>query len=347
MAAFIIRSIFFKMITLFIISVISFLIVHLAPGEPSQIDPLNPRFRKEDIARYREAFDLDKPLLRQYFLFYKKFFTGELKSFKDNQPVMGKIWERFLNSLPIFIVGTILTWCLAFPMGVGAALRRRGAFDQATTFLSYLLISVPGFFLSYILIVLVVQGFSIGLPEMRFALMGLEISTPALHLTIAGLEVPVLGIRTFGQENAPAIYQVNDRLWHLVLPSLLGATGGIAFLSRYVRGQMIEVLDSDYIRTALSKGLPSDTVYYVHALRNAALPFVTMFGLLLPGLIGGSVIFETIFAWPGMGRMGYEAILARDFPIIISLNFIAAVLVIAGTFVSDVLYVIVDPRIRL
>ena len=319
MAAFIVRSIFFKAVALFIISLIRFLIVHLAPGEPSQIDPLNPRFRKEDIARYRAAFDLDKPLPQQYYLFYKKFFTGELKSFKDNQPVMGKIWERFLNSLPIFIVGTILTWCLAFPMGVGAALRRRGAFDQATTFLSYLLISLPGFFLAYLLIIWTVDWFA----------------------------VPVLGIRTFGQENAPAIYQVNDRLWHLVLPSLLGATGGIAFLSRYVRGQMIEVLDSDYVRTALSKGLSADTVYYVHALRNAALPFVTMFGLLLPGLIGGSVIIETIFAWPGMGRMGYEAILARDFPIVISLNFIAAVLVVAGTFISDVLYVIVDPRIRL
>ncbi|MBI3026322.1 MAG: ABC transporter permease [Candidatus Tectomicrobia bacterium] len=319
MAAFIVRSIFFKTVTLIIISIVSFLIVHLAPGEPSQIDPLNPRFRKEDIARYREAFDLDKPLLQQYFLFYKKFFTGELKSFKDNQPVMGKVWERFLNSLPIFIVGTVLTWCLAFPMGIGAALARGGGFDQVTTFLSYLLISLPGFFLAYLLIIWTVNWF----------------------------EVPVLGIRTFGQEGAPAIYQVNDRMWHLVLPSLLGATGGIAFLSRYVRGQMIEVLESDYVRTALSKGLQEDTVYYVHALRNAALPFVTMFGLLLPGLIGGSVIIESIFAWPGMGRMAYEAVLTRDYPIIVSLNFISAFLVVVGTFISDILYVIVDPRIRL
>ncbi|MBI3128002.1 MAG: ABC transporter permease [Candidatus Tectomicrobia bacterium] len=319
MFAFIVRSVFFKAVTLLIISVVSFLIVHLAPGEPSQIDPLNPRFRKEDIARYREAFDLDKPLHQQYFLLYKKLFTGELKSFKDNQSVLGKIWTRFLNSLPLFILGTILTWCLAFPMGVGAALRRRGLFDQSTTLLSYLLISLPGFFLAYLLI--------IG--------------------TVNWLEVPVLGIHTFGQGDAPLIYQVNDRMWHLILPSLLGATGGIAVLSRYVRGQMIEVLDSDYVRTALAKGLPTDTVFYVHALRNAALPFITMFGLLLPGLIGGSVIIEAIFAWPGMGRMGYEAILSRDFPIIISLNFISAVLVVIGTLVSDILYVIVDPRIRL
>jgi peptide/nickel transport system permease protein len=110
---------------------------------------------------------------------------------------------------------------------------------------------------------------------------------------------------------------------------------------------MAEVLDSDYVRTAHSKGLTGDTVFYVHALRNAALPFVTMFGMLLPALIGGSVIFETIFAWPGMGRMAFEAVLARDFPIIISINFVAAILILIGTFISDILYAIVDPRIRL
>ncbi len=319
MIAFIIRTTFFKIITLFIISIVSFLIIHLAPGQPSQIDPLNPRFRKEDIARYRAAFDLDKPLVTQYYLFYKKFFTGELKSFKDNQPVFGKIVERFWNSLPLFVVGTILTWCLAFPMGISAALRRGTVFDQSTTFLAYFLISFPGFVLSYILIIFVVDWF----------------------------EVPVLGLRTFGQDGAPFLYQLNDRIWHLVLPSLLGATGGIAVLSRYVRGQMAEVLDSDYVRTAHSKGLPEDTVFYVHALRNAALPFVTMFGMLLPALIGGSVIFETIFAWPGMGRMAFEAVLARDFPIIISINFVAAILILIGTFISDILYAIVDPRIRL
>ncbi len=331
MLAYIIRTAFFKTITLLIISVISFLMIHLAPGEPSQIDPLNPRFQEEDLERYRAAFDLDKPLYQQYFLFYKKFVTGELKSFKDNQPVFGKIMERFMNSLPLFIVGTILTWCLAFPMGIGAAMHRGGWFDQSTTFLSYFLISIPGFFLAYILIIVVVDG----------------INLPILGLRIPGLEIPVLGIRTFGREGAPILFRFNDRIWHLVLPSLLGAAGGIAFLSRYVRGQMIEVLDSDYVRTAHSKGLNQNTVYYIHALRNAALPFVTMFGLLLPGLIGGSVIIESIFAWPGMGRMAFEAVLTRDYPITICLNFMSAVLIVIGTFISDILYVIVDPRIRL
>ena len=319
MTAYIVRTGFFKLITLVIISIISFLIIHLAPGKPSQIDPLNPRFRKEDIARYRAAFDLDKPMWKQYYLFYKKLGSGELKSFKDNQPVLEKIWRRFLNSLPLFIVGTILTWCLAFPMGIPAALNRGGLFDRSSTFLSYFFISFPGFFLAYLLILGVAKF----------------------------LEVPVLGMRTFGQETAPLLYWLNDRLWHLVLPSLLGAIGGIAILSRYVRVQMIEVIDSDFVRTAHSKGLDENTVHYVHALRNAALPFVTMFGMLLPALIGGSVIIEQIFAWPGMGRMAFEAILARDYPIVISLNFFAAILVLMGTFISDILLVIVDPRIRL
>ena len=118
-------------------------------------------------------------------------------------------------------------------------------------------------------------------------------------------------------------------------------------LSRYVRNQMLEVEGQDYVRTAKAKGLPEEQVHYKHALRNALLPFVTMFGLVLPGLIGGSVIIESIFSWPGIGRMAYEAILARDYPVIITVNFISAILVLAGTFFSDLLYMVVDPRIKL
>jgi peptide/nickel transport system permease protein len=138
-----------------------------------------------------------------------------------------------------------------------------------------------------------------------------------------------------------------DRVWHLLLPSVLGATAGIAMLSRYVRSQMLEVEGQDYVRTARAKGLPPEEVHYKHALRNALLPFVTMFGLYLPGLISGSVIIESIFSWPGIGRMAFEAILARDYPIILTVNFVLAVLVLIGTFISDLLYMVVDPRIRL
>ncbi len=313
------RSTLQKLVTLFFVSVISFLIIHLAPGEPSQIDPLNPKFTPEIVERMRKEFHLDKPLYSQYLLFYRDLFTGRIVSWKDNQPVLGKIWERFLNSLPLFIVGTLLTWTFSFPVGIRSAIGRDGVYDKSTTFLAYLLISIPGFFFAYIMIILVVTH----------------------------LHVPVIGMETFGVTSASPLVHFMDRTWHLVLPSILGATGGVAVLSRYVRSQMLEIIGQDYVRTARAKGLSVETVYYKHALRNALLPFVTMFGLILPGLIGGSVIIESIFSWPGMGRMAYEAILARDYPIILTVNFLTAVLVLLGTLVSDLLYMVVDPRIKL
>jgi peptide/nickel transport system permease protein len=319
MLSFIGRSFIQKIITIIFVSVISFLIIHLAPGEPSQVDPLNPKFTPEVVERFRKEFHLDEPLYKQYLFFYQDLFTGKTVSWKDNQSVLKKIWERFLNSLPLFILGTILTWTLSFPVGIRSAIFRGGLYDRSATFFSYLLISIPGFFFAYILIILVVTRF----------------------------HVPVLGMETFGISDAYWPSVAMDRIWHLLIPSVLGATAGIAVLSRYVRSQMLEVEGQDYVRTAKAKGLPPDTVHYKHALRNALLPFVTMFGLILPGLIGGSVIIESIFSWPGIGRMAYEAILARDYPVILTVNFVSAVLVLVGTFISDILYMVVDPRIRL
>ncbi len=319
MVSFIGRSLVQKFITLIFVAVVSFLIIHLAPGEPSQIDPLNPKFTPEIVERMRKELHLDEPYHIQFYLFYRDLFTGRIVSWKDQQPVLGKIWERFLNSLPLFIIGTLLTWTFSFPMGIRSAIDRGGTYDKSTTFFAYLLISIPGFFFAYILIILMVNW----------------------------LHVPVIGMETFGNSGAAAINRIMDRTWHMVLPSVLGATGGIAVLSRYVRSQMLEIISQDYVRTARAKGLSLETVYYRHALRNALLPFVTMFGLILPGLIGGSVIIESIFSWPGMGRMAYEAILARDYPVILTVNFISALLVLVGTFVSDLLYMVVDPRIKL
>ena len=319
MLSFIGRSSIQKLVTLFFVSIVSFLIIHLAPGEPSQVDPLNPKFTPEMVERFRKAFHLDEPLYTQYLYFYRDLFTGKTISWKDNQPALKKIWERFLNSLPLFIVGTILTWTISFPVGIRSSIQRGGLYDRSATFLAYLLISIPGFFFAYILIIFVVANF----------------------------HVPVIGMETFGSGGTSWIQMIMDRTWHLLLPSILGATGGIAILSRYVRSQMLEVEGQDYVRTARAKGLPAEQVHYKHALRNALLPFVTMFGMILPGLIGGSVIIESIFSWPGMGRMAYEAILAWDYPVILTVNFVSAVLVLAGTFISDLLYMVVDPRIRL
>ncbi|MGV7220098.1 MAG: ABC transporter permease [Nitrospinales bacterium] len=319
MKTFIIRNIGQRIILLFFISIISHSIVHLAPGEPSMVDPSNPRMKPDDIKRIRAAFHLDDPIYKQYIYWARDLFTGELKSFKDEQPVLEKIWDRFLNSLPLFLLGTIIAWFIAFPFGIHAALNRGSPSDRIGTVISYAMISIPGFFLSYLCIIFIVRTF----------------------------DVPVIGMSTFGMENSGWWHRSMDQLWHLTIPALMLAVAGVAMLSRYVRSQMLEVIGQDYIRTARAKGLSEDAVIYRHGLRNALLPFITMFGLLIPSLIGGSVIFEQIFAWPGMGRLGFEAIMNRDFPVILTLNFFAAILVLAGTLLSDILYAVADPRIKL
>jgi peptide/nickel transport system permease protein len=316
---FLARALALRLGLLVVVSMIAFAVVHLAPGEPSQVDPMNPRMKPQDVARIRAAFHLDEPLYAQYGYWLRDLATGELRSFRDGQPVLGRIFEGFRNSVPLFLLEIVIIWTFAFPVGIRAALARGSLYDRGATFVAYFLISVPGYVVAYLAIVWVVSTF----------------------------QIPVIGMRTFGLEQAAGLQPFMDRIWHLAIPSLMAALGGIAVLSRYVRSQMLEVAAQDYVRTARAKGLPEERVVYHHALRNALLPFVTLFGFLIPGLIGGSVIIEQLFAWPGLGRLGYDAILARDFPMILTLNFFAAVLTLAGTLISDVLYAVVDPRIRL
>ncbi|MCU0560001.1 MAG: ABC transporter permease [Desulfobacterales bacterium] len=175
MIAFIGRSLVQKIVTLFFVSIISFAIIHLAPGEPSQVDPLNPKFTPEMVERFRAAFHLDKPLALQYLLFYRDLLTGKSVSWKDNQPVLAKIVERFWNSLPLFIVGTLITWTISFPVGIRSAVHRGGLYDRSATFIAYVLISIPGFFFAYVLIILVVTY----------------------------LQVSVIGMQTFGLWDVP------------------------------------------------------------------------------------------------------------------------------------------------
>jgi peptide/nickel transport system permease protein len=316
--SFLARAIAQRIGLLFVVSVIAFAVVHLAPGEPSQVDPMNPRMKPQDIARIRAAFHLDEPLPVQYAYWLRDLANGELRSFQTGEPVLSRIWERFQNSVPLFLVEIVIIWTFAFPVGIHAAVRRGSGYDRGTIFLAYLLISLPSYVMAYLAILWVVNSF----------------------------QLPVIGMRSFGLE-ASGLREAMDRIWHLAIPSLMAALGGIAVLSRYVRSQMLEVVAQDYVRTARAKGLPEEQVVYRHALRNALLPFVTLLGFLIPGLIGGSVIIEQLFAWPGLGRLGYDAILARDFPLILTINFFAAALTLAGTFLSDVLYAVVDPRIRL
>jgi len=317
MARYLIRRLFYTFITLVGISVISWIIITQAPGSPIAIT-LDPKVSPKIVEQMEKNYDLDKPIYQQYFLWLKRLFTGNLYSFKDGRPVLDKIGERIWNTLLLNFVSILIIFSLAIPLGIFSARRQYTFLDNLGTFGAYLGISIPGFWLAYLLILGTVKLFG----------------------------YPVLGMRSFVTEDLTSLEIVMDRLWHLMLPSIILAIGGIAALSRYTRSSMLEVIRQDYVRTAKAKGLPEETVYYKHALRNALLPIVTLFGFLIPGLIGGSIIMETVFAWPGIGRLAYQAVLARDYPVVMTINTISAVLVLIGNFIADMLYAIVDPRIR-
>ena len=317
MAQYLLRRLLYTFITLVGISVISWIIITQAPGSPIALT-LDPKVSPKIVEQMEKNYDLDKPIYQQYFLWLKRLFTGNLYSFKDGRPVLDKIGERIWNTLLLNFVSILIIFSLAIPLGIFSARRQYTFLDNLGTFGAYLGISIPGFWLAYLLILGTVKLFG----------------------------YPVLGMRSFVTEDLTSLEIVMDRLWHLMLPSIILAIGGIAALSRYTRSSMLEVIRQDYVRTAKAKGLPEETVYYKHALRNALLPIVTLFGFLIPGLIGGSIIMETVFAWPGIGRLAYQAVLARDYPVVMTINTISAVLVLIGNFIADMLYAIVDPRIR-
>jgi peptide/nickel transport system permease protein len=316
MTSYIIRRLLISIVVLFGITVVSFLMIHIAPGSPIGL-ALNPKVPAAVVAQWEKNFHLKEPYHKQYWYWLRDLCSGELKSFKDGQPVIRKIAERLPATIELNIVATIIIFSTAIPLGIFSATRRYSLADHLLTFLAFLGISLPSFWLAYIMILFVVQVFGL----------------------------PVLGDETFGLAPLTALRTIADKVWHLFLPSLLEAIGGLAWLSRYMRGSMLEVYQQDYIRTAWAKGLSPDDVKYKHALRNALLPIITIFGFLIPGLIGGSVIIESIFAWPGIGRLGYESVLSRDYPTIMTLNTITAVLVLVGNMVADILYAVVDPRI--
>jgi len=304
-------------ITLIGISIISWVIITTAPGGPISLT-MDPKISPKIIEQMMKNYDLDKPVYQQYFLWIKKLFTGKLYSFKDGRPVLEKIWERIGNTLLLNLVAMVIIFSLAIPLGVFSARKQYSMMDRLTTFGVFLGLSIPGFWLAYLIILGTVELFG----------------------------YPVLGMRSFVTEGFGTGELILDRIWHLLLPALIMAIHGLAGLSRYTRSSMLEVIRQDYIRTAKAKGVPEETVYYKHGLRNALLPIVTLFGFLIPGLIGGSIIMESVFAWPGIGRLAYQAVLARDYPVVMTINTITAVLVLIGNFVADLLYGVADPRIR-
>ena len=319
MISFVIRRLVLSVVLLFIISIISFFIVTLTPGSPYPWGELNPKISPEVKANFRKKFHLDRPLHEQYGLIMRDLFSGNLRSIKDDRPVMSRILERLPATVALNLTSIVISLSFGTLLGVFAARYARTWKDGAGSFIAFLFIALPGFWITYVVVVALVKGFG----------------------------VPILGTHSYGIEFPNALTSGLDTLWHLLLPATILALGGIASQSRYIRASMIESLREDYIRTARSKGLSEDVILLKHALRNSVRPIIAGIGMVLPALIGGAVVIETIFAYPGMGRLGYEAVLERDYPTLVALNFVVAALVLLGNLVSDLLSAAVDPRVRL
>jgi peptide/nickel transport system permease protein len=282
---------------------------------------LNPKASLEAQKRLRELYGLDKPLMVQYGDWLTRLAHLDFgRSFSpDRRPVWDKIKERIGITLSLNLMSLIIILGVSIPIGVIAAYRAHSWFDQATTLFVFFGFAMPTFWLALLLIMF----FGVYLD----------------WLPISGLTSLNFRQFTFWQK-------VQDLGAHVTLPVLVAAFGGLAGMSRYMRGNMLEVIRQDYITTARAKGLPERVVIFKHALRNALLPVITILGLSVPGLIGGSVIFESIFAIPGMGQLFYGAVMARDYPLVMGELVIGAVLTLLGNMLADVGYALVDPRIR-
>ncbi|MFH1541029.1 MAG: ABC transporter permease [Elusimicrobiota bacterium] len=303
------------------ITIITFLVMHLSPGKPTDVlTDMNQKMTAEAKQRLIAIYGLDKPFYIQYGMWLKRLAKLDFgKSFKDDRPVIKKITERLPATLLLNFLSIIFIFAIAIPIGVFSAVKKDTVFDKITTITVFLGFSVPTFWIAILLMIFF-----------------------GLHLGW----LPISGFRSINFDELTFLRKFIDIAKHLVLPVFVSAFTGLAGLSRYTKSAMLEVLNQDYIRTARAKGLSESTVIFKHALRNALIPVVTIIGLTIPDLIGGSFIFETIFAWPGMGRLGYEAIMARDYPVIMAVGTVVAILTLLGNLIADISYAYVDPRIR-
>jgi len=304
------------------ITVICFAVMRLAPGSPTDIQTqMNPKSSVELQERLRALYELDKPLHVQYLSWLKRLVVLDLgRSFMpDQRPVADKILERLPITILINCLSLFLIMAIAIPIGVLSAVHQNSWFDKATTLFVFAGFATPSFWLALLLMIFF-----------------------GIHLGW----LPISGLRSLNYEYMAPVAALLDLLKHLILPVFISAFGGLAGISRYMRANMLEVISQDYIMTARAKGLSERLVIYKHALRNALLPVITIMGLSVPGLIGGSVIFETIFAIPGMGQLFYMSVMSRDYPVIMGILFVGAVLTLIGNLLADVSYALADPRIR-
>ncbi len=311
------------LIPLFIgITFISFVVIHLAPGTPvgARAD-FNPKMTAQARQKLEQLYGLDKPVHVQYGLWLKdvtRFNFG--KSFFDGEDVTKKIAATIPVTLGINLTVLILILLIGVPLGIWSALHRGRFGDHAVTTLSLAGLSFPSFWLALILI---------GIFSVRW------------HW------FPASGMHSITFDDMTLPQKIGDMARHLVLPLVVACYSGIAVISRFARGSMGDVLTQNYIRTARAKGLSERTVLFKHALKNALLPIITIVGLSIPHLLGGSVIFESIFSIPGMGRLFFNSVFSRDYPVIMGILVLGAFLTLLGNFLADVAYHLADPRIRI
>ena len=334
MLKYIIKRVLWMIPLLIGISLISFFIMHLAPGDiTSNETAFNPKASEESRQKLREMYNLDKPVIVQYGLWLKRLATLDFgKSFashqkpvfwqttdKDGNVTKGLIQEALPITLMINLLGLAITLILAIPLGIIAARKYQGWQDRSITLFNFVGFSIPGFWLSLLLM---------------------------YWLGVVNNWFPISGLHSLNYESLDTWGKIKDSLSHLFLPVVIPSITGLAGITLFVKNGMLDVLHQDYITTARAKGLNEHKVIYTHALRNALLPLITIIGLSIPGLIGGSVISETIFAIPGMGKLFYDAVLMRDFPVVMGILTIGSALTLLGNLLADLMYAWADPRVR-
>lgn len=318
------------------ITLIGFLVMHLAPGDPAELraagglrgagEGVISRDKRgvldEALAQWRAQYGLDRPLHEQYAIWWKNLFTLNFgDSFKDNQSVWKKIVDRLPVTIKLNVLSILLVYLVAIPLGIYSATHPNSLGDRVSTLAAFVLFAVPLVWAATMAVVFICGG-------------------DFLYL------FPPAGLQSLDYSQQWPVWQkIEDQAWHLFLPVVLLSYDGFAGLSRYMRSGMLEVMGQDYVQVARAKGLPERIVILKHVLRNSLIPQVTILASILPGLIGGSVIIETIFSIPGLGQLGYESVLARDYPTVMALFTVSAVLTLIGILVSDLLLSVVDPRI--
>jgi peptide/nickel transport system permease protein len=304
------------------ITLLSFTIMHMAPGGPAEAQmEFSAKASAEARERLRKLYGADQPVHKQYITWLGKFVTLDFgEAFADGRKVKDKILERLPITLTINILSLGLVLLIAIPIGILSATHQYSAIDRFTTVFVFVGYSMPHFWMALLLIYLF--GVQWGV-------------------------LPISGKESLDTTGFTSFQWLMDRASHLVLPVFVSAIGGLAGLSRYMRNNMLEVMRQDYIRTARAKGLPETTVVYKHALRNALMPVITILGLSLPGIIGGSVIMETVFGIDGMGRLMFQAVFSRDYNVAMGVLVPAAALTMLGNFLADIGYAWADPRVRL